>query len=107
VFTLLVATGTFPASHEAMNASGLLAVYLDKYIMYAISGVCVYWAAKLARSSLRKGGTTTVAKLMLVFGAVCLLVSIALTIVAFVKYETAPALQHTPAWVIAIHVLVS
>jgi acetylornithine/succinyldiaminopimelate/putrescine aminotransferase len=105
---MLVATGTFPTSHEAMLAAGMLAVYLDAYMMCALAGGCVYLAARLARSALRKGGTTTVAKLVLVFGGIALMTSIALTVVAFVKQEAVPDHQpQTPAWVLAIQSLVS
>lgn len=71
VFTILAATGTFPVPLNIAIAQGLLGIYISKYALYAISGVCAYFAAKSARQQLRQGQPTTTAKAMLEVGAAC------------------------------------
>lgn len=90
-----------------LQSTSLLAIYIDMYLLFAIAGGCAFLAGRNARARLRAGKGTTMAKLVLTFGLLCLVVSIVLTVVALVK-SASPAHAHdTPVWMYVTHTLVS
>jgi len=105
VFTILAATGTFPASVEAMKARSTLGLTIAKYVLYVLSGICAYLAATSARDCLRRGRPTTLAKITLVLGSAVLVASATMTVVAMII--SAKAQHPTPVWVYIIQALVS
>jgi hypothetical protein len=104
VFTILAATGTFPASTDVMKARNTYALTIAKYILYALSGAGAYLAAKSARDSLRKGRPTTVAKGILELSAAGVLASAVMTVVSMVI--SSQGSHATPVWVYIIQVVV-
>jgi len=104
VLTILVATGTFPASVEAMKAHNTLGLTIAKYVLYTLSGVCAYLAATSARDCLRRGRPTTLAKNTLVLGSAALVASATMTVLAMII--SANAQYPTPVWVYIIQALV-
>lgn len=104
VFTILAATGTFPASIDVMKARNTYALTIAKYILYALSGAGAYLAAKSARSSLRNGRPTTVAKGILELSAAGVLASAVMTVASMVI--SSQDSHSTPVWVYIIQVVV-